>query len=100
MEKNPFLSIIPRKSEEMIALKEDVQDIRELTKDFEKGKIIFISGDYGSGKSMVIKELEKNLPEEAEKKEFVANIDLVHELRALPMAVSYTHLTLPTKRIV
>jgi len=84
MVENPFLSIIPRKDEKLIGIKEDVDEIIKKLSDFEKGKILFISGEYGSGKSLVVRELEKRLEGKFEKFKFLTNTELIHNLRNIP----------------
>lgn len=85
MNKNPFLSIVPRKTENIVALDKEVKQAKKMAKGIEKGKILFISGEYGSGKSLILKKLEKAIPKKVEKKEFIANIDLMNDLKGLPM---------------
>jgi type II secretory pathway predicted ATPase ExeA len=60
MNENPFMAIIPREDEKVVGVNK--QKIKELlAKAKNKWTIFIVSGDYGSGKSLILAEIEKAL---------------------------------------
>lgn len=60
MMENPFMSIIPREEEKAVGVNK--QQIKELlNKNKGKWTVFIVSGEYGSGKSLVISEIEKQI---------------------------------------
>ncbi|MCD6576070.1 MAG: hypothetical protein J7K73_02845 [Nanoarchaeota archaeon] len=82
---NPFLDIMHKGDEKVIMDKKALQKIKSLSKELAKNHIIlFIAGDYGSGKSLVEKEIEKNIPRSFKKRKLIFSSDLIHELGKIP----------------
>ena len=63
-------------------------------------KIILIAGPTGSGKSEIALRLAKKINGEIINADSMQVYKEIKILSARPETVSYTHLTLPTKRIV
>lgn len=85
--RNPFMSIVPRKTEQMIGVSE--RKIVELTENVAKGKsILIISGGYGSGKSLVEEKIEKTLPGNVKIEKWMFTYDLINQIRSLPIEES------------
>ncbi len=83
---NPFFEIMHKGDEKIIMSPQALKKIKELSKELVKNHpILFIVGDHGSGKSLVEKEIEKNIPKKFEKRKLIFTIDLLSELRALPI---------------
>lgn len=81
---NPFLSIVPRKGEKLIGVSDNT--LKNMIADVAKGrKILLVSGDYGSGKSIVTDKIEKNLPENIKQEKWMFSVDLANHIRSLPM---------------
>lgn len=84
VEENPFLHIIPREGEKAVGL--EVDKIKKLLRSVVKeNAIIVISGEYGSGKSLVVYAISKSLPKKIIKHNFVFGIDLLGELKGIPI---------------
>lgn len=84
---NPFMNITPRDNESMIGRKAFYEYIKSGTEKALNGeKIIIISGDYGSGKTIIIDRLirllEKN---KIEVIELSVTKNILNDLRDLPM---------------
>jgi len=57
---NPFLFIVPRKDEKIINMKKFRENLRkELDKCIKGGVIISLVGDYGSGKTLLLREVKR-----------------------------------------
>jgi type II secretory pathway predicted ATPase ExeA len=84
MNVNPFLSIVPRKGEKMFGISE--KNIMLMADGVSKGKkLLLISGDYGSGKSLIADKIEKNLTSDIKLEKWMFTVDLANQLRSLPM---------------
>jgi len=57
---NPFLFIVPRKDEKIINMKKFRENLREeLDKCIKGGVVISLVGDYGSGKTLLLREVKR-----------------------------------------
>ena len=57
---NPFLFIVPRKDEKIIDMKEFRKRLgEELESAIKGGIVVSLVGDYGSGKSLLMREIKK-----------------------------------------
>ncbi|MDD5182198.1 MAG: hypothetical protein PHC66_03440 [Candidatus Nanoarchaeia archaeon] len=84
MNANPFLSIVPRKGEKMFGISE--KNILLMAEGVSKGrKILLISGDYGSGKSLIAEKIEKNIDSNVKIEKWMFTVDLANQLRSLPI---------------
>lgn len=84
MNTNPFLSIVPRKGEKMFGMSE--KSILLMAEGVSKGKkLLLISGDYGSGKSIIADKIEKNLASDVKIEKWMFSVDIANQLRSLPM---------------
>lgn len=84
MNTNPFLSIVPRKGEKMFGISE--KNILLMADGVSKGKkLLLISGDYGSGKSLIAEKIEKNITSDVKIEKWMFTVDLANQLRSLPM---------------
>jgi len=81
---NPFLSIVPRKGEKMFGISE--KDILLMAEGVSKGKkLLLVSGDYGSGKSLITDKIEKSLAPDVKAEKWMFSVDIANQLRSLPM---------------
>ncbi len=59
---NPFLYIVPREDEKIVNMQETLESLRKsINLVLKQGMIVALIGDYGSGKTLLIKELKKHL---------------------------------------
>jgi replication-associated recombination protein RarA len=81
--KNPFLSIVPRKGEEMIGFNKSKID--EFVTSILRGrKLLLVGGEHGSGKSMITDYIKNKLPSNIRVHKLMFMVDLVNELRNIP----------------
>lgn len=86
---NPFFEIAHKGDEDIILDKKSIEKIKSLTKEVLKNNaILFIVGDPGSGKSLVEKEIESDIPKGYVLKKYDFTKDLLAELRAIPVMQS------------
>jgi len=84
---NPFFDIEHKGDEDIILNKQNIAKIKEITKELvKKSGILLISGEHGSGKSLVENEIECDLPKSYKIKKFEFSKDLEAELRGIPLA--------------
>ena len=82
---NPFLDIVHTGDEKVIMDQKALKKIKSLSKELVKNRpVIFIVGEFGSGKTLVEKEIEKGIPKKFEKKKLIFSVDLANELKAIP----------------
>jgi len=92
---NPFSDIEHRGHTDIVLNKKALSQIKEITKELvKKHSILIISGEHGSGKSLVEKEIECDMPKGYKIKKFEFTKDLESELRGIPLA------TLKQKKLI
>ncbi len=69
---NPFLEIMHRGDEKVVIDKKILLKIKNTSKEIAKNHgILFLVGEHGSGKSLVEKEIEKNIPRSFKKRRLI-----------------------------
>jgi len=58
---NPFLYITPRAEEDIVNMKELMNNLDGYIKNLKNGGIIILSGTYGSGKTLILNHLKRKL---------------------------------------
>jgi type II secretory pathway predicted ATPase ExeA len=82
---NPFLDIVHKGDEKVILNESSKKKISSLSKELaKKHNIIFVVGEFGSGKSLIVSQIEKSLPKKFEKVKLVFSMELINELRSFP----------------
>jgi type II secretory pathway predicted ATPase ExeA len=54
-------------------------------------KLLLVSGDYGSGKSLITEKIEKNLASNIKIEKWMFSVDIANQLRELPMDEALHH---------
>jgi hypothetical protein len=86
--RNPFLSIVPRQGEEMIGISQN--KVRELADLISGGKaVLLVSGDYGSGKSLVTEKIENALTPKVKIEKWMFSVDMANQIRSLPIEETF-----------
>ncbi len=83
---NPFAYITPRENEKIIDRVGVYKGLEsKILETLEKGSIILLEGDYGSGKSLLVQKLNANLKEKIKTISLNFTGTILNDLRKLPL---------------
>ncbi|MCW1309645.1 MAG: P-loop NTPase fold protein, partial [Candidatus Nanoarchaeia archaeon] len=83
---NPFLYIVPRAEEDIINFRQFIENLDSTIKCMQTGGIIFISGPYGSGKTLILNHLKKKFSKEnIEVISMDFNLNTMFKIKSLPL---------------
>lgn len=81
---NPFLYIVPREKEKLINMEDFLDRLKKTVLSILKqGRIVVLQGGYGSGKTLLLQELEKQLPKKISVRHINIGQDIVNDVYSL-----------------
>ena len=83
---NPFLSIVPRRNENIIDMISVVNDLKELAMEALKGDVLIVlKGTYGSGKTIISEQILKILKKKKiDVRRIACTQEILNDIRSIP----------------